>query len=192
MKTSSLVHRISAWVLLASLLAPSVAGQEKQSATRWKLKYQAGSAPIPSNQSVNVLVGSEAILLLSATSQEQSIPVTDVTQITFDTARGRYASRAMLESPGMLPFPIDIYECVYVAIPFAIVMLPFKSKRHFVTIEWTEGNRHRAVVLRMKAGTAEGFIAELEQVTKLKARDLDREREEFRQQQKLRQPEKQP
>lgn len=194
MKFSRAMHRMAAWALLASLAAgPVLAGeQERLPAKRWKLKYQAGSAPFATDQPVNVLVGQEAILLLGGKNREQSIRVAAVTQITYDTARGRYVSRALASSVPESQTGDELMLATFIGLPLAIVTLPFKGTRHFVTIEWTEGRRHRAVVLRMKGKTAKGFIAELEQATSLKARDLDREREEFKREQKLKDKQKEP
>ena len=186
MKIANAMRWLTAFVLIASLAAgPALAGvQESLPGKRWKVKYQAGSAPFISNQMVNVLVGREAILLLGGNSREQSINVPDVTQISYDTARGRYASKALAGTLGEMQSGADLVMYMYVMLPMAIVTLPFKGTRHFVTIEWTEGRRHRAVVLRMKKDTAKAFVAELEQSTRLTARNLDREREEFKKEQK--------
>ena len=186
MKFANAVKWLTAVVLIASLaVGPALAGvQESLPGKRWKLKYQAGSAPFLSGQAVNVLVGREAILLLGGNSREQSISVPDVTQISYDTARGRYASKALAGTLGEMQSGADLVMYMYVMLPLAIVTLPFKGTRHFVTIEWTEGRRHRAVVLRMKKDAAKAFLAELEQATNVKARNLDREREEFRKEQK--------
>jgi hypothetical protein len=186
MKFANVLRWLTAGVLIASLVAgPALAGaQESLLGKRWKLKYQAGSAPFMTDQAVNVLVGRESILLLGGNNREQSIHVPDVTQISYDTTRGRYASRALAGTVGDVQSGADIVMYVYVLLPMAIVTLPFKGTRHFVTIEWTEGPRHRAVVLRMKGNTAKAFMAELERATGVKARNLDREREEFKQEQK--------
>ena len=186
MKFANAVKWLTVVLLIASLaVGPALAGvQESLPGKRWKLKYQAGSAPFLSGQAVNVLVGREAILLLGGNSREQSINVPDVTQISYDTARGRYASKALAGTLGEMQSGADLVMYMYVMLPLAIVTLPFKGTRHFVTIEWTEGRRHRAVVLRMKKDAAKAFLAELEQATNVKARNLDREREEFRQAQK--------
>jgi hypothetical protein len=186
MKFANAMRWLTAGVLIASLAAgPAMAGaQENLLGKRWKLKYQAGSAPFMPGQAVNALVGAESILLLGGNSREQSISVLDVTQISYDTARGRYVSRALAGTLGEMQSGADLVMYMYVMLPMAIVTLPFKGTRHFVTIEWTEGRRHRAVVLRMKGATAKAFLAELEQATRLTARNLDREREEFKQEQK--------
>lgn len=186
MKFANTMKWLTVVVLIASLAAgPALAGvQENLPGRRWKLKYQAGSAPFLSGQAVNVLVGREAILLLGGNSREQSINLPDVTQISYDTARGRYASRALAGTIGDVRSGGDMVMYMYFVLPMAIVTLPFKGTRHFVTIEWTEGRRHRAVVLRMKKDTAKAFLAELEQATRLTARNLDREREEFKKEQK--------
>ncbi len=186
MKFASALKWLIGVVLIAQLAAGAeLAGaQEDLPGKRWKLKYQTGSAPFMTDQAVNVLVGTQAILLLGGNNREQSIRVPDVTQITYDTARGRYASRALAKSAGQSRSCSDMVISAYVILPMAFVTMPFKGMRHFVTIEWTEGRRHRAVVLRMKGNTARAFVAELEQATRLTARDLDREREEFKQEQK--------
>lgn len=188
MKFAIAVRWLTGVVLIASLAAAPVLGgvQESLPGKRWKVKYQAGSAPFMSNQQVNVLVGREAILLLGGNNREQSINVPEVTQISYDTSRGRYASKALAGTIGNVQSGGDLVMYMYVMLPLAIATLPFKGTRHFVTIEWTEGRRHRAVVLRMKGSTAKAFIAELEQATGVKSRNLDREREEFKKEQKRR------
>ncbi len=187
MKMASALRLFMAGVLIALLAAgPVLAGaQENLPGKRWKLRYQSGSAPFITNQAVNALVGSESILLLGGNNREQAISVEDVTQITYDTARGRYVSKALATMIGESQSSSDMLISLYMFLPMAIATLPFKGTRHFVTIEWAEGRRHRAVVLRMKRDTAKAFIAELEQATGVKARNLDREREEFKKEQKL-------
>lgn len=190
MKIAKPMSRIVAGALCLLLAAsPLIAGaQEKVPGRRWKLKYEAGSAPFVASQSINVMVGKEDILLLGGNSfggagKEQVIPVADVTQITTDTARGRYASRALAGTAGSMQSGADLVMYMYVMLPLAIATLPFKGTRHFVTIEWTEGRRHRAVVLRMKGGMAREFLLELAQATGVTPRDLDRERAEFKKEQ---------
>jgi hypothetical protein len=186
MKFANEMRWLTVVVLIASLaVGPALAGaQENLPGKRWKVKYQAGSAPFLAGQAVNVLVGTESILLLGGNSREQSISVPDVSQISYDTARGRYVSRALAGTLGEMQSGADLVMYMYVMLPMAIVALPFKGTRHFVTIEWTEGRRHRAVVLRMKKNTAKAFLAELELATGVQPRNLDREREEFKQEQK--------
>lgn len=186
MKFASALKRLMGVALIAQLTAgAALAGaQENLPGKRWKLKYQAGSAPFLTDQAVNVLVGREAILLLGGNNREQSINVADIKQITYDTARGRYVSKALASTTLESQSSSELMISTFVFLPMAIVALPFKGTRQFVTIEWTEGRRHRAVVLRMKGSTAKAFVAELEQATRLTARNLDREREEFKQEQK--------
>ncbi len=173
--------------VLALLAAPAPA-QEKISGNRWKLKYEAGSAPFDRDQQVDAVVDKEYVQLFGGNDREQMIRVADVTQIIYDTTRGRYVSRALANTITESQTSSDLMISSFVCLPMAIAALPFKGTRHFVTIEWAEGKQHRAIVLRMKGKTVKALIAELEQATELTARNLDRERKEFKQAQKEKNP----
>jgi hypothetical protein len=187
MKLATPIAKLLAGVLCMMLVAGPLLAVEKEKVPgkRWKLKYEAGSAPFVAGQSINVMVGREDILLLSGNSfggasKEQSIPIEAITQITTDTARGRYASRALAGTVKDVQSSGDLVMYMYVMLPLAIATLPFKGTRHFVTIEWTEGRQHRAVVLRMKGLASRDFLLELAQAAGVTPRDLDRERAEFK------------
>ena len=190
MKIAKPISRIVAAALCLLLVgSPLIAAEEeKVPARHWKMKYEAGSAPFVASQSIHVMLGREDILLLGGNSfrgagKEQSIPIESVTQITTDTARGRYASRALAGTVRDVQSGSDLVMYMYFMLPMAIATLPFKGTRHFVTIEWTEGRQHRAVVLRMKGNSAREFLLELAQATGVTPRDLDSERAEFKKEQ---------
>ena len=190
MKIAKPISQIVAGALCLLLAgSPLFAGaQEKDPGRRWKLKYEAGSAAFIPGQSITVMVGKEDVLLMGQSredgnSKTQSIPFSSVTQITTDTARGRYASRAIAGTAADIQSGADVVMYLYFMVPMAIVTLPFKGTRHFVTIEWTEGRQHRAVVLRMKGDASREFLLELAQAAGMTPRDLDRGRAEFKKEQ---------
>lgn len=164
-------------VLTLSIPTQLTAQKVKQTpqGKQWSMKYETGSLFIKKGSKMKVTVGSEKVLCASGKEIPFAIPVTAITQVTYDTK----ARRRMGEAAAIAILSLGV----------AAAFMFVKTKKHFVNIVWEEDGTEKEIIFKVGKKEYVSFLAELERVTGRPYRDLAMETKQAEDAAKLRQKE---
>jgi len=150
-------------VACLALPAPVVAQQVKQTpqGKQWEVKYEEGTENIPSQEKIQIIVGTEKITLERNRQQVLGIAPASVMEVSYDTK----VRRRLAESAAVAALSLGA----------AAVFAALKTKKHFVNIVWDDGGTQKEIVLKVGKGEYASLLAELERVTGKKYRNLEME-----------------
>jgi len=191
--------------LLVAVLSPplplaAVRGGEVPQGKRWRVTYVEGPIVVPHGKnkkkkvrplapgsSLKIRVGPDGIVCERKKAVVLSVPLTAVTEVSYDAASHRVSSAVlaqlgpMASSGGACYPPQGCGAMVLGTLLVAAASTPFKYTNHFVRITWEEQGEEKRVEFKVDKHDYKSFLAELGSATGREWKDSAQEKRDVHQ-----------
>jgi len=174
---------------LASAEFTASLAQTTGSSKPWDVKYEAGNAAagIKRGASMKVSIEPAKIVLEGKNAPSILIPVTELADVTYDITAQSRIRQARNAADTVFTGPcgdLSLGGCMALDLiglgVTAAVLAPFKSRKHYVNVIWSDGKEMREVIVELKKNKYQPFLEEIHRVTGKMSRDLPAAAEKIR------------
>ncbi len=164
------------------LTAQSPTGAPSAQPGRWKVLYQAGSAPFAVGSRVQITIGTDQLIFAGKKGRQFSIPATTITALSSSLTSEHTVTRNQVAAWGGLA-QLSPYTLIFLpfGLPVMAATYPIKSKYAYISILWSETGADQEVQFRLDRKDYESFVTQLRTSTGKEWKNLESEWERLRQ-----------